>query len=192
MAQVFSAQTWLPQLLLYLPYFLSPALSHQLHPWTVGTSCLSSTFSQTKRTNFPLDTSIFRTRPLIGPASCLLTVHLNNNITFPQIPKALTPSSLGPGCRTVLTVLPRSCAFVQGVGDVYIPGLVPPCTRQRRRTTRTYNTPFIFPFPSYHPLLAGPESNCHPQMKKSVRCCRFKSHNDSEFIAQNSAFYRPN
>ena len=31
-----------------------------------------------------------------------------------------------------------------------------------------------------------------PQMKKSARCCRFKSHNDSEFINRNSAFYRPN
>ena len=41
------------------------------------------------------------------------------------------------------------------------------------------------------PLLAGPKSHYYPQEKKSARCCRFESHNDSEFIAWNPAFYRP-
>ena len=51
---------------------------------------------------------------------------------------------------------------------------------------------FLNRFRSNHwPPLASPESHVRPQEKKSARCCRFESRNDSEFIAQNSAFYRP-
>ena len=42
---------------------------------------------------------------------------------------------------------------------------------------------YFLPLPYYRPLLVGPESHFLPQMKKSVKCCPFKSHNDSEFIA---------
>ena len=52
--------------------------------------------------------------------------------------------------------------------------------------------PSCFCSPYHHPLLAGAKSHVRPQEKKSVWCCRFESRNDSEFIAQNSAFYRPN
>ena len=49
---------------------------------------------------------------------------------------------------------------------------------------------FRSPYPL--PLLASPKSHVRPEEKKSARCCWFESRNDSEFIARNSAFYRPN
>ena len=52
-------------------------------------------------------------------------------------------------------------------------------------------TSFIFLVTSV-PLINVPYSHVRPQEKNSVRCCRFESRNDSEFIARNSAFYRPN
>ena len=48
-----------------------------------------------------------------------------------------------------------------------------------------------FRSPYHRPLASGPQAHVPPQEKKLARCCRFKSRNDSEFIAQNSAFYRP-
>ena len=50
-------------------------------------------------------------------------------------------------------------------------------------------TPFCSPY--HRPLVSGLQAHVCPQDKKSARCCRFESHNDSEFIARNSAFYRP-
>ena len=48
-----------------------------------------------------------------------------------------------------------------------------------------------FRSPYHHPLASGPQTNVRPQEKKSARCCRFESRNNSEFIARNCAFYRP-
>ena len=45
-----------------------------------------------------------------------------------------------------------------------------------------------FRSPYHRPLSSGPQANVHPQEKKSARCCRFESCNDSEFISLNSAF----
>ena len=46
--------------------------------------------------------------------------------------------------------------------------------------------------PNHRPLLSGPQAHGRPQEKKSARCCRFESRNDSEFFARNCAFYKPN
>ena len=48
-----------------------------------------------------------------------------------------------------------------------------------------------FRSPYHRPLVSGPKAHVRPQEKKSARCCLFESHNDSEFIARNSALYRP-
>ena len=41
------------------------------------------------------------------------------------------------------------------------------------------------------PLVSSQVPSFVPQEMKSARCCRFESLNDSGFIAQNMAFYRP-
>ena len=41
------------------------------------------------------------------------------------------------------------------------------------------------------PSYLVPSPIFHPLVKQSASCCRFESPNDSEFIAQNSVFYRP-
>ena len=41
-----------------------------------------------------------------------------------------------------------------------------------------------FCFHHHRPLLSGPQALVRPQEKKLARCCRFESHNDSEFIAR--------
>ena len=57
--------------------------------------------------------------------------------------------------------------------------------------------PMFFPFydrPNSllsRPVCIVPNPMSRPQEKKSVRCCRFESLNDSGFIAPNLAFYRP-
>ena len=48
-----------------------------------------------------------------------------------------------------------------------------------------------FHSPYHRPLASGPQAHVRPQEKKSARCCRFESRNNSEFITRNSAFYRP-
>ena len=50
---------------------------------------------------------------------------------------------------------------------------------------------YSFLFPLLRSLASGPQAHVRPQEKKSARCCLFKSHSDSEFIARNSAFYKP-
>ena len=45
---------------------------------------------------------------------------------------------------------------------------------------------------NHRPVASGPQAHVRPQEKKSARCCHFESHNAFEFIARNSAFYRPN
>ena len=47
--------------------------------------------------------------------------------------------------------------------------------------------------PLYHrPLSSGPQADVRPQEKKSARCCRFESRNDSKFIVETPSFIGPN
>ena len=47
-----------------------------------------------------------------------------------------------------------------------------------------------FRSPYHRHLSSGPQAHVRPQ-EKSARCCQFEIRNNSEFIARNSAFYRP-
>ena len=74
-------------------------------------------------------------------------------------------SYTGPG-----TSIPPGSAFRVLALDVEILG---------PNTSFAFLVPFV---PCSHPLLIGPKSHFHPQVKKSARCCRFESRNNSEFI----------
>ena len=95
------------------------------------------------------------------------------------------------GRRNGLAMIAGPRTAVQGARDVDVLGSYLVLNYWRP------NTPFIslvasVPLIYHRPLSAGPKSHVCPQEEKSARCCRFESHNDSEIIARNSAFYRAN
>ena len=83
----------------------------------------------------------------------------------------------------------------RGRGGVVHPGSIPHVYALIIGLPGGPNTSLIsftrFCSPYHRPLASGPQAHVRPQEKKSARCCRFESHNDSEFIARNSTFYRP-
>ena len=85
--------------------------------------------------------------------------------------------------------------FAHGAGGVIHPGSMPRVYALSvglpggPNTSSLSFTPFHSPY--HHPLASGPQAHVRCQEKKAARCCRFESHNNSEFIARNPAFYRP-
>ena len=67
------------------------------------------------------------------------------------------------------------------------PEFDPSCLCPKRRAPGGPNTSLLslsrFCSLYHRPLASGPQAHVCPQEKKSARCCRFESHNDSEFIA---------
>ena len=74
-------------------------------------------------------------------------------------------------------------------------GFDPSCLCPKCRAPGEPNTSLLsftrFCSPYHRPLASGPQAHVRPQEKKSVRCCRIESHNDSKFIARKASFYRP-
>ena len=94
--------------------------------------------------------------------------------------------------RFAVLMDPRT--VVHGAGDVNNPDLsscVPALGARLLGAQYFFTFLSHFCFPYYRPVLSGPQAHVRPQEKKSARCCQFESHNDSEFIARNSAFYMP-
>ena len=96
--------------------------------------------------------------------------------------------------RSGFAVLVDPRTVVHGAGDVNNPDSSSrvPALGVGLLGAQYFFTFFIrFLSPYHRPLLSGSQAHVRPQEKKSARCCRFESRNDSEFIARNSAFYRP-
>ena len=85
--------------------------------------------------------------------------------------RTLAPSYTAPGGVFHVGSIPRVYSLSVG-----LPG--------GSNTSLLSFTHFCSPY--HRPLASGPQARVCPQEKKSVRCCRFESHNDSEFIARNS------